>query len=117
MLLMKPRYLAPWVGPLCLSLAVASVLAAASGCGDGKATVVVEPPDETPQSPDVGLAPEPSEDPLFLIQTRTFSPEGTTGVLIPRSTLDGPVDYSRALEQPGGGVLYAEARQGAFLLG
>lgn len=55
--------------------------------------------------------------PLYLVQTRTFSPEGTTGVLIPTPSLDEPLDYSRALEQPGGGVLYAQPGVGTFLIG
>jgi hypothetical protein len=116
--MMKLRCLARRIGfPLPRHLAVALVLAGATGCGDGKDTVVVEAPDETPGSPDAGPPPEPPEDPLFLIQTRTFSNDSATGVLIPTTTLDGPIDYSRALEQSGGGVLYAEAGQGAFLVG
>ncbi len=54
--------------------------------------------------------------PLYLVQTRVFSAEVTTGMLIPTAILDGPLDYSRALEQPGGGVLYAEPGMGAFLV-
>lgn len=55
--------------------------------------------------------------PLYLVQTRTFSPDGTTGILIPTPSLDVPLDYSRAIEQPGGGVLYAAPGVGAFLIG
>ncbi|HKO90173.1 MAG TPA: hypothetical protein VJU61_03410 [Polyangiaceae bacterium] len=90
------------------------MLAAANACGNG--TDSVAPADETPDAPAPPPA-EPSEDPLFLIQTRTFSPDGTTGILIPVSSLDEPVDYSRALEQPSGGVLYAEAGLDWFLVG
>jgi hypothetical protein len=81
------------------------LLAGASACG-GDDTVVGTPATNPPEA-----------EPLYLIQTRTFSPEGTTGVLIPTASLDGPLDYSRALEQPGGGVLYAEPGIGAFLIG
>jgi hypothetical protein len=59
----------------------------------------------------------PGPGPLYLVQTRTFTPESTTGILIPTPSLDEPLDYSRSLEQAGGGVLYASPGIGAFLIG
>lgn len=77
----------------------------ASACGDA------------PDRIGTAATPTPNGGPMYLIQTRTFSPEGTTGALIPTPSLDGPIDYSLALEQPGGGVLYAERGVGMFLIG
>jgi hypothetical protein len=61
--------------------------------------------------------PDGGGGPLFLVQSRIFPPEGTIGILTPTGSLDGPLDYTRAIEQPGGGVLYAEPGVGTFLIG
>ena len=84
----------------------AATLLVASGCGEEGASVVALP-----------ASPGESDEPLYLIQTRVFAPDSTTGVLIPTPSLDGPLDDARALEQPGGGVLYAQPGIGAFLIG
>lgn len=55
--------------------------------------------------------------PLYLIQSRVFPPEGTIGLLTPTSSLDAELDYRRSLEQPGGGVLYAQPGIGTFMIG
>lgn len=126
-----------WVGVAALSFAALSLTALSlAGCDDdlveGEPIIdrvdATVPPDSlmpiTPPSDagppgsvrDAAAAPDPVE-PLYLIQTRVFTPEGTTGVLIPTPTLDGPFDYSRVLEQPGGGVLYADSALGFVMLG
>lgn len=65
-----------------------------------------------------GAGPDDGADePLFLIQSRVFPPEGTIGLLTPTRSLDAELDYSRSLEQPGGGVLYARPGLGTFLIG
>jgi hypothetical protein len=56
-------------------------------------------------------------DPLFLIQSRIFPPEGTIGLLTPTDSLDAQLDYRRSIEQAGGGVLYAEPGVGTFMIG
>jgi hypothetical protein len=81
-----------------------------SACGEDGTTV--NAPGEVSRP-----AADAAAGPLFLIQTRTFSPEGTTGLLIPTPSLDEPIDESRAIEQSGGGVLYAAPGIGAFLIG
>src|SRR5687767_13639764 len=55
--------------------------------------------------------------PLFLVQSRIFPPQGTIGLLTPTASLDRELDYSRSIEQPGGGVLYAEPGVGTFMIG
>ncbi len=55
--------------------------------------------------------------PLYLIMARTFSSEITTGILTPTSSLESELDYSRAIEQAGGGVLYSEPGIGTFMIG
>jgi hypothetical protein len=57
------------------------------------------------------------DGPLFLVQTRVFSDDTTLGYLTPTHSLEDDLDYSRSLEQPGGGVLYAEPGIGNFLVG
>jgi hypothetical protein len=94
----------------CVGIA-ALALAGLSACDDDDVLL-----GEPSVSADAAVEPSGSE-PLYLIQTRVFSPESTTAVLIPTPTLDGPFDDSRALEQAGGGVLYAEPGVGAFMLG
>ena len=54
-----------------LGLAAAALLAAI-GYGDEGASVVALP-----------ASPGESDEPLYLIQTRVFAPDSTTGVLIP----------------------------------
>jgi len=87
-------------------IALAGALAVTSGCGT-----------ETDATTPTPTVPDPAEAPLYLIQTRTFSDEGTTGYLIPTRSLEEELDYSRAIEQPGGGVLYAAPGVGTFLIG
>jgi|GEM_PF-1566515 len=96
----------------CRLATAALILFLSSGCGGSDDRVVLE-------ASEASMTPvtSPSQEPLYLIQTRTFSSEGTTGILIPTASLDGPLDYTRALEQPGGGVLYAEPGLGTFLIG
>lgn len=67
-------------------------------------------------------APEPGsrideDDPLYLVQSRMFSPETTTGYLTATSSLSRDIEYSQSLEQAGGGVLYAESGVGTFMIG
>jgi hypothetical protein len=38
-------------------------------------------------TPDASAGPSDADEPLYLIQTRVFSPDGTTAVLIPTPTL------------------------------
>ncbi len=82
----------------------ASFFCCALACGDS---------DPTRISPDI----PGDERPLYLVQTRIFTADSATGVLVPTHSLEEELDYSRALEQAGGGVLYAARDVGAFLIG
>jgi hypothetical protein len=57
------------------------------------------------------------DDPLYLVQTRVFTPDTTTGYVTPTSSLSRDLEYSQSIEQAGGGVLYAESGIGAFMIG
>jgi hypothetical protein len=88
-----------------IRLCIALLAALGMGCASDKDSTVGT---ET----DVG-----ESEPLYLIQSRIFPPEGTIGLLTPTHSLDAELDYSRSLEQPGGGVLYAQPGVGTFLIG
>src|SRR5262249_15496642 len=101
--------------PLARALTALAFAAATSACGDTDDTALrtpEPPPSMTPQEP--GASPAP---PLYLVATRGFTDDSTTGYLTPTRSLDEPLDYSRALEVAGGGVLYASEGIGTFLIG
>lgn len=60
----------------------------------------------------------PSAAPLWFLQTRVFSDEGATSYAIPTATLDGKLGNERAIEQGGGGWIFAPSKpDGSFLMG
>src|SRR5262245_41199286 len=54
--------------------------------------------------------------PLYVVHTRTFSPEGTQGLFTPTPSLDVAPDATTSLEEPGGGWIFAENEVGRFLI-
>lgn len=57
------------------------------------------------------------DGPLYLLSVRVFSDEGTTGYVLPSTSLEGELDLSNALERPGGGMVYADPGSGTVLIG
>lgn len=53
----------------------------------------------------------------YLVKTRVFDNDTTTGYVTFTDSLDEPPDYDRALEIAGGGVLYAAPGIGNFMIG
>ncbi len=64
-----------------------------------------------------GETPGGAAGPLYLVKTRVFNNDETTGYLTLTDSLDAEPDYDRSLEIPGGGVLYAAPGIGNFLVG
>jgi hypothetical protein len=100
-----------------ISCALVALASLATACSGTDGTLLAAP--ERTLSPSAGeddaqSAPTP---PLYLVATRVFSADETLGYITPTRSLDEPLDYSRALEIAGGGVLYASEGIGTFLIG
>jgi hypothetical protein len=101
--------------PATHALALAALSTLLIACGGADDTRLIDP-GEPPPEPTSGPDPEPPP-PLYLVATRVFSADATTGYITPTRSLDEPLDYSRALEVAGGGVLYSSEQVGTFLIG